>query len=406
MAFAWFRDGRPALIPQLLPIDVVVAGTSLSALTVGLAPSPLMVSTGMLIGERAAFSLLAGAVVSWVILAPRLVHAGVVAAPTYVACNAWLTWPGVGLLLAGSIVPLAFEWRGVARGFRDVAAVAMGRGATTAASEADALPAWGKPVLAAAVATVLALAVALFHVGWLVAVVGLVFSIVLANLCARTAGETDLAPVGALSTVTQVALTGQGVTGSVVGGSIVLGAATQTTQTLYAFKAGDRFDASPRAQLTAELVGCLVGSLTAVPAYLLIVRAYGIATVAIPAPAALSWRATAEAVQHGFGTLPPHAPMAALIGFGVGLVITLLGRTRAARFLPSPAAMGIAMLTPFSISMSAAVGGLVLLVARRLSRSSDAEANIMAVAAGGIAGESLMGVIVAGLIAAGVLTSP
>jgi uncharacterized oligopeptide transporter (OPT) family protein len=65
--------------------------------------------------------------------------------------------------------------------------------------------------------------------------------------------------------------------------------------------------------------------------------------------------------------------------------------------------MGIAMLTPFSISMSAALGGLLLIVARRLSRSSDTEANIAAVAAGGIGGESIMAVIVAGLIATGLL---
>jgi OPT family oligopeptide transporter len=404
MAFAWFRDGRPALIPQLLPIDVVVAGTSLASLTVGLFPSPLMISTGMLIGERAALSLLAGAVVGWVILAPRLVQAGVVAAPTYVACNAWLVWPGVGLLLAGSLAPLALDWRGVARGLRDVA-VAMRRRA--AAGEpphtSDDLPRWAKAALAAAVAAVFALSIGVFHVGWLVALVGLALSVVLANMCARTAGETDMAPVGSLAAVTQLALTGQGTMGSVVGGSVVLGAASQATQTLWAFKAGDRFDASPRAQLTAELVGCVVGSLVAVPAYALIVRAYGIATVALPAPAALSWRATAEAVQHGFGALPPHAPVAALVAFGIGLVVIVLSRTRAARYLPSPAAMGIAMLTPFSISMSAALGGLLLIVARRLSRSSDTEANIAAVAAGGIGGESIMAVIVAGLIATGLL---
>jgi OPT family oligopeptide transporter len=405
MAFAWFRDGRPALIPELLSVDVVVAGTSLSSLSVGLFPSPLMISTGMLIGQRAAFSLLAGAVVSWVILAPRLVQAGLVTAPTYVACNAWLVWPGVGLLLAGSLVPLALDWRGVARALRDVA-VAMRRRAGVSEGQAaasEALPRWARAVLVTAVAAVFTLSIGVFHVGWLVALVGLVLSVVLANLCARTAGETDMAPVGSLAAVTQLALTGQGSMGSVVGGSVVLGAASQATQTLWAFKAGDRFDASPRAQLTAELVGCVVGSVVAVPAYAMIVRAYGIATVALPAPAALSWRATAEAVQHGFGALPPHAPMAALVAFGFGLVVVVLSRTRAARYLPSPAAMGIAMLTPFSISMSAAVGGLLLIVARRLSRSKDTEANIAAVAAGGIGGESIMAVIVAGLIATGFL---
>ena len=52
----------------------------------------------------------------------------------------------------------------------------------------------------------------------------------------------------------------------------------------------------------------------------------------------------------------------------------------------------------------ALVGGLVLLVAKRLRPSGSAEANLMAVAAGSIAGESVMAVIIAALIATGILS--
>jgi uncharacterized oligopeptide transporter (OPT) family protein len=100
--------------------------------------------------------------------------------------------------------------------------------------------------------------------------------------------------------------------------------------------------------------------------------------------------------------MPPHAPFAGSVGFGVGVVLASLSRSRWARFVPSPAAMGMAFITPFAITMSAFLGGLTVVVIKRL-RPRTSEAAMMSVAAGGIAGESVMGVIIAALIATGVL---
>jgi uncharacterized oligopeptide transporter (OPT) family protein len=59
-------------------------------------------------------------------------------------------------------------------------------------------------------------------------------------------------------------------------------------------------------------------------------------------------------------------------------------------------------MTPFSLSITAAFGGIVLFSIKRL-RPDTADATLMATAAGGIAGESVMGVVVAALIATGLL---
>jgi len=53
MIFAWFRDGRPSLIPQSTAFGGAVLGVSLASLTVGVSWSPLLASTGMLIGFAA-----------------------------------------------------------------------------------------------------------------------------------------------------------------------------------------------------------------------------------------------------------------------------------------------------------------------------------------------------------------
>jgi uncharacterized oligopeptide transporter (OPT) family protein len=80
----------------------------------------------------------------------------------------------------------------------------------------------------------------------------------------------------------------------------------------------------------------------------------------------------------------------------------LAGRTRAAPFVPSPAAMGLAMLIPGSAGLSIFIGAMAVMIARRL-RPDLSESAVMTVAAGGMAGESIACLIVAALTALGAL---
>jgi uncharacterized oligopeptide transporter (OPT) family protein len=403
MIVTWFRDGKPSLIPQSTAFGGAVLGVSLASLTVGVSWSPLLVSTGVLMGFRNALSMLIGGFVSWVCIAPWLVSRHLVSGPGFVQDLPWLTWPGVGLLLASSFVPLVMDWRGLVRSFRDIPALLRRREAvddSTAASDRFRL---GKPLLIVSLLILLVVARVAFHLPLLLTVVGLLVAMLLANVCARTAGETDLAPTGVLGTLTQIMFGGIGVVTSLVNGSITAGIGSQTAQTLWAFRAGNQLKASPRAQVWAEILGAVLGALVSVPVYIVIVKAYGISTEAMPSPSAMSWKTTAQAVLEGLSTTPRHAGVAGALGFGVGLVLTILARGRWGRFMPSPAAMGMAALCPFSLSFTVCLGGVLTLVAARSRSRDESGAALMSVAAGGIAGESVMGVLVAFLIATGLL---
>ena len=239
-----------------------------------------------------------------------------------------------------------------------------------------------------------------FGVGPAVIAVVVVLALVLTNVSARATGETDVAPVGAVGMITQAAFPGAGVVTSLVTGGVSTATSAQACGTLYAFRAGERLGASTRAQVGAQLVGAVLGAIVVVPIYFLIVKSYGLGTEALPAPGAQSWKAMAEAVQGA--ALPPYAALAAGVSLAVGALLALGGRTRVARFLPSPAAMGMAMLIPASSAASIFIGAMALMIARRL-RPGLTESAVLTVAAGGMAGESIAGVIVALLTAIGAL---
>ncbi len=404
-AVTWLRDGRPHLIPDSTAFGGVIGGVSIGALTVGMSWSPLMLSTGVMMGIRAAASMALGSAIAWLGLAPWLIRTQIVKEASFSACASWLVWPGLGLLLAGSFLPLILDWRSVVRSLRDLGGFVR----RSAGGEVPAPPSEGAGRTGAAFPAVVLGFVAIATVGRLVfglhplaALVAVVAALILAVVSSRATGETDLAPVGQVGTLTQLLFSGYGPIVSILAGSVSMGTASQAAQTLWAFKAGERLRGSPRAQLAAQLLGALIGGLVVVPVYLVIVKAYGIGTESLPAPSAISWKATAEAVRGGFSTLPPYATVAGAIGLGVGVLLSVFGRRTWGRFLPSPAAMGIAMLMPASLSLAALTGAMAAALVMRVRPSVDQE-SLTSLAAGGITGESVMGVVIAIAIATGLL---
>src|SRR5262249_14963024 len=148
-----------------------------------------------------------------------------------------------------------------------------------------------------------------------------------------------------------------------------------------------------------------VGALVVVPTYAVITRAYGLGNEKMPAPGALSWKATADAMHGGLSALPNHAPAAAFLALALGSVLTVLRKARVARFLPSPVAMGIAFLLPASLSSAIFLGAAAAaLLAWR--RPAWTEEYVTSIAGGAIAGESLLAVALAALVSMGLVANP
>ena len=68
-----------------------------------------------------------------------------------------------------------------------------------------------------------------------------------------------------------------------------------------------------------------------------------------PAPAVAAWKGVAELFRDGIDGLPPMAFEAMLIGGGIGIVLAILEKVlpkKVRTFVPSPAAVGIAIVVP------------------------------------------------------------
>jgi uncharacterized oligopeptide transporter (OPT) family protein len=388
----WLRDAL-AWIPSLSSLPGTLAGLPAGTFTLGVAWSPMLLGIGIMTGPHMALSMLLGALVAWVGLAPWLLRAGVVAGG-YEAFSAWLTWPGVGVMVGAAAVALAGQARSFTVAARDVRALGT-----------EGAGRWVLGVGLAAVLATLALASGVFGLSVAQTLLVLALLLPLCAVCARAAGQTDISPVSQMGQLTQVAtgaLLPGGVGPNVAAGSVVAGAAAHTGVCMWALKAGHDLRASPRNQLAAQLVGVALGATVAVPAYLLLVRAWPLGSEALPAPAAHQFRAMAELSVKGLAGLPPHAALAAGVGFAVGALLTLLARGRLARVLPSPVALGIGFLMPAAYAVTLCVGALGMALAR-WRWPEPTERHAPALGAGAIAGESLLAVLAAALIALGVM---
>ena len=124
-----------------------------------------------------------------------------------------------------------------------------------------------------------------------------------------------------------------------------------------------------------------------------------------PAPSAQVWAAVAKLLSNGFGSLHITARWGLLIGGIAGIIIPLvtdLVPKKVKAFIPSAMGIGLAMVIPFYNSFSMFLGGLIALVLEKAAKATS-DKYLVPSAAGIIAGESIIGIVIALLMSTGKL---
>ena len=190
--------------------------------------------------------------------------------------------------------------------------------------------------------------------------------------------------------------------------AIVFAVASIANNNLQDLKTGQLVDATPSLQQWALVVGVIAGAIVIPPVMDLLNHAYGFLGApgvdpsrALPAPQAGLISALAQGVITG-NIDWSLIGIGALIGAAIIVVDELLGLTGTSVRLP-PLAVGLGIYLPTSTTLMVVVGALVgAWFDRRAERGPRAEATKqlgVLLASGLIVGESLLGVIVAALVA-------
>ncbi len=322
--------------------------------------------------------------------------------------SAWSLWPGATVLVVGGLLALAFQWRTLGRTFASIfTSLGKRKNATKGVLDHLEIPmTWF--VVGFVVTGILAmgLLVWLFSIHWWMGLIAVLMTFFLAAVAARAGAEIGINPIGALGKVTQLTygvMAPGNISANLMTAGLTAGAACSCSDTVGNLKVGHMVGANPRKQFIAQMFGVIAGALLAVPAYFILVPdATALGGDKFPAPSALVWMGVAKVLSQGLDTLPASAVQAIIVAFVVGVLIVMVDRIfpKARPYTPSPAALGIALTIPASTSFAMFLGALIVWILERKAANWNTTYTIP-IASGCIAGESIMGVVLAVLLAFG-----
>ncbi|MBO4711417.1 OPT/YSL family transporter [bacterium] len=376
-----------------------VFGSKLAEYTVSMETSLIMVAAGGIMGWRTAWSILFGAILNYIVLAPYMVKIRAITELGYRGISSWSLWFGASVMVAAGFTSFLMQWKVALKAFASLKDLFSTKKRELTEIEKVEVPMswffWGIVVGGTGIALIMLFA---FDIPVWVSVLAVILSFFLSIVACRATGETDTTPVGALGQVTQafygMLRPGSKVT-TLMTASITSGIAGSSADLLTDLKTGYILGANPRKMFLAQFLGIFAGTAVIVPAFYLIVPTPDVlGSDYFPAPAAQVWSRVADLLAQGFTTLHPTAKIAMLIGVAVGVIIPLLEKwfPKAAKFIPSSMGIGLAFVIPFWNSLSMFIGALIVLIIEHKKKSL--EEYIVPAASGIIAGESLAGVFI------------
>ena len=389
-------------------------GTDVRQLSISPGLDVVMIGAGGLMGIRAASSLMFGACLNYLVLAPWMLSLGEIKPNakglfTDKQILLWSLWPGVAAMVVVSMVALFSK--------PETFTSLLRRGKKSEARE-DVLkdiefPLWislvGIPVMSLVTA---GMATAFFGIPFWVSLVGLPLTYVLSLVAANSTAMTSTTPVGATSKITQLFyglvrphdiksnLATAGITAEVVGNSSNL---------LMDIKPGYMLGAKPRQQAIGHIIGIFSGAIASTFLFFALftrdVNMEQPETIAniqskeFKMPSATVWIGVAKLLTDGLHNLSPSIVAAVIVASVAGLVLEILRILMKNKLPLSPIAIGLAFVLDFRSAFCMFAGAFLfwLLGVGRI-KEEKAQGNLWIenhepICAGIIAGGSLMGIL-------------
>lgn len=382
--------------PGALTLGVAGAAFVVANMGVGVSYSLLNFGSGMIVGLRINSWMLLGCIIGWIVLPYYLVtHGGLPDHPSRTQVLYWIMWPGVGMIIAGGLAALALRWKVLIASFTSL---------RNAKFSSDELPM--KWVIGGVIVLVPALClVQYFVLGmpiWMT-LTALVLVVPMMLVGLRVLGETNWGPISPLSNLMQglfAAIAPGNVVANIVANGTTGTVASTSEGLMQDYKTGHMIGSTPRAMTIAQLMGAPIGAAMLAIVYPALSRTYGVVGdhAGLTAPGGRRMAGFAELLSGGIGTLPKSALIAMVVFAVLGVIFAVLeDQPKLKRWTPSPTALGLGMLLPFSAVATMFLGGAVGAAWQARSRGSS-DRYAIPLASGFIAGEALIAVIVPVLI--------
>ena len=377
---------------------------------------PALISVGYICGAKISGYMFAGGVLGWFVLIPAIVFFGGdntlypgtdTIANIYAASGASGIWSsyiryiGAGAVAAAGIISLIKTLPLIGKTFVEALGgikSAGGAGTDRTSQDLDM-----RVVLGAIVIIILGIwlvpAVPVTLLGAILIVIfGFFFSAVSSRMVGLVGSSNN--PVSGMTIATLLIATlllrlsgdtgSHGMQGAIAIGTIICIAAAMAGDTSQDLKTGYILGATPKKQQIGEIMGALVAALAIGGVMILLDSAYGFGTDALSAPQATMMKMIIEGVMSG------NLPWTLIfIGAFIAIVIEILGVSAL------PVAIGLYL--PLELSSAIMVGGLIRFFADKKNKSASENAGKgILFCSGLIAGEGLLGVILAILAVLGI----
>ena len=379
---------------------------------------PAVMSVGFICGPRISSYMFAGSVLSWVVIIPLIVLFGsqIVLYPgtatigeIYEAGGASGIWSnyiryiGAGALAAGGIISLIKSLPLIVKTFKD--AVKNMKGDNAVEGRLGQNLSMKVILVGIALLTIAIWLIPAIPVTLVGAIIVVIFGFFFATVSSRMVGLVGSSnnPVSGMAIATLLIatvvlkVTGDtgihGMQGAIAIGSIICIVAAIAGDTSQDLKTGYLLGATPKKQQIGELIGVTVAGLAIGGVLYLLDTAWGFGSDALAAPQATLMKMIIE------GVMDNNLPWTLVfIGAFIAIVIEILG-------IPVlPFAIGVYL--PIHLNACIMVGGIVRLVFDKMKKEKEEkEKNIsdgILYCSGMIAGEGLVGIILAILAIAGV----
>ncbi len=380
---------------------------------------PAVMSVGYICGARIASYMLAGGILSWLVIIPLIVLFGAEATlyPQSVPINeiyqsggasaiwsSYIRYIGAGALAAGGIISLIKSLPLIVKTFGG--AMKSISGTKSQANDRTSKDMNMKFVLIAiAVLTVVVWLVPAIPVTLLGAVIIVVFGFFFATVSSRMVGLVGSSnnPVSGMAIATLLIatlilkLTGangiEGMCSAIAIGSVICIVSAIAGDTSQDLKTGYLLGATPKKQQIGEILGVVSAALAIGGTLYLLDSAWGFGTDELAAPQATLMKLIIEGVMDG------NLPWALVfIGVFIAILVEVVG-------IPVlPFAIGVYL--PVQLNACIMVGGLIRLALDKLNRKKEEKEAIVndgiLFCSGMIAGEGLVGIVLALLAVVGV----